>query len=90
MWEWIKELEPEFLIIFVSLIVIVLMNAGIWIKARKTLNLIGKRALNLKEDLVIRDEKKVIDILISNTTFVSVKVAAIGYIYRKNLLPLSE
>ncbi|MFA5470917.1 MAG: hypothetical protein WC219_02615 [Acholeplasmataceae bacterium] len=90
MWTWIKELEPEFLIIFIGLILAVIINIAIWIKTSRTLNLIDKRALTLKEDLVIRDDKKVIDILISNTTFISVKVAAIGYIYQKNLLPISE
>lgn len=90
MLEWMKELEPEFLIIFAGLIVAILVNFAIWNKTSRTLNLIGKRALTLKEDLVIRDDKKVIDILISNTTFISVKVAAIGYIYQKNLLPISE
>ena len=90
MWEWIKELQPEFLIIFAAFIITILMNVGIWLKTTRTLSLIGKRALTIKEDLVIREDKKVIDILISNTTFISVKVAAIGYIYQKNLLPISE
>ncbi len=90
MWEWIKELEPEFLIMFIGLIVVILVILAIWNKTTRTLNLIGKRALTIKEDLVVRDDKKVIDILISNTTFISVKVASIGYVYQKNLLPISE
>ncbi len=90
MLDWIKELEPEFAIIFVALIGLILINLAIWNKTYRTHNLIGKRALTLKEDLVVRDDKKVIDILISNTSFISVKVAAIGYIYQKNLLPISE
>jgi hypothetical protein len=90
MLDWIKNLEPEFLIIFIGLLLAFIMNIFILIKSSKTLDLIGKRAFKLNEDLVIRSDKKIVDILISNTSFISVKVAAVGYIFKKNLLPISE
>jgi hypothetical protein len=90
MIDWIKNLEPEFLIIFIALLLAFILNIIILIKSSKTLDLIGKRAFKLNEDLVIRNEKKIVDILISNTSFISVKVAAVGYIFKKNLLPISE
>ncbi|BCR36005.1 hypothetical protein [Mariniplasma anaerobium] len=90
MLDWIKNLEPEFLIIFVGLLLAFIINIFILIKSSKTLDLIGKRAFKLNEDLVIRSDKKIVDILISNTSFISVKVAAVGYIFKKNLLPISE
>lgn len=90
MSEWLKNLEPEFLIIFVGIFLAIIISIVILIKSGKTLSLIGSRALNLNEDLVIRDGKKVVDILVSNTSFISVQVAAIGYIFKKNLLPISE
>lgn len=90
MLDWIKNLEPEFLIIFGGLFVALIINVVILLKSGKTLNLIGKRALYLNEDFVIRSDRKVIDILVSNTSFISVKVAAVGYIFKKNLLPISE
>lgn len=90
MMDWIKNLEPEFLIIFGGLIIAFILNIFILIKSSKTLDLIGKRAFKLNEDLVIRSDKKIVDILISNTSFISVKVAAVGYIFKKNLLPISE
>lgn len=90
MIDWLKNLEPEFLIIFGGLLLLVIVNASIFMKSTRTLNLIGKRALRLSEDLVIRRETKVVDILISNTSFISVKVAAVGYIFKKNLIPISE
>lgn len=90
MIDWIKNLEPEFLIIFIGLLLAFIINIFILIKSSKTLDLIGKRAFKLNEDLVIRNDKKIVDILISNTSFISVKVAAVGYIFKKNLLPISE
>lgn len=90
MSEWLKNLEPEFLIIFIGIFIVVVISVVILIKSGKTLSLIGSRALNLNEDLVIRNGKKVVDILVSNTSFISVQVAAVGYIFKKNLLPISE
>lgn len=90
MLEWIKNLEPEFLILFgVSFVLIVLILIVIG-KNQKVLDLIGKRALILKEDLLHRDEIDVIDILIANTSYVNVEAGAVGFIYQKVYLPLSE
>ncbi len=90
MLEWIKNLEPEFLILFgVSFVLIVLLLVILG-KNQKVLDLIGKRALVLKEDLLHRDDLDVIDILIANTSYVNVEAGAVGFIYQKVYLPLSE
>ncbi len=90
MLDWIKNLEPEFLIIFAGLILALILSVVNLSKNSKTLDLIGKRAFKLNEDLVIREDKKFVDILVSNTSFISVKLAAVGYVFKKNLLPISE
>lgn len=90
MLEWLKDLEPEFMIIFAGLLIALIVSFINLSKNSKTLDLIGKRAFKLNEDLVIREDKKIVDILVSNTSFISVKLAAVGYIFKKNLLPISE
>lgn len=90
MIEWLKELELEFIIIFGLLAILVLVGVFILIKAQRTLNLIGRRALVLTEDLVKRDGLDVVDIMVANTSYVNVEAAAIGLIYLKKLLPLKE
>lgn len=90
MIEWLKELELEFIIIFGLLAILVLISVVIVIKAQRTLNLIGRRALILTEDLVKRDGIDVVDIMVANTSYVNVEAAAIGLIYMKKLLPLKE
>ena len=90
MLEWIKNLEPEFLILFAGVAFLVILTLISVYKAQRTLNLIGKRALDIREDLMIRDGVKLVDIVIANTSYVNVEVVAAGLIYKKNLLPLKE
>lgn len=90
MLEWLKNLELEFVIIFALLAIVVISLIVLLIKAQRTLNLIGRRALILTEDLVTRDSKDVVDILVANSSYVNVEAAAIGLIYQKTLLPLKE
>lgn len=90
MLEWLKNLELEFVIIFALLAFVVISLIVLLIKAQRTLNLIGRRALILTEDLVTRDGKDVVDILVANSSYVNVEAAAIGLIYQKTLLPLKE
>lgn len=90
MIEWIKNLELEFVIIFALLAIVIIVVLALLIKAQRTLNLIGKRALILTEDLVSRDGQNVLDIMVANTSYVNVEAAAIGLIYNKSLLPLKE
>ncbi len=90
MIEWIKNLEPEFLIVFGLLALVVLVTIVVLIKSQRILNLIGRRALILKEDLLKRNEVDVVDIMVANTSYVNVEAAAIGLIYQKKLLPLKE
>ena len=90
MLEWLKNLELEFVIIFALLAIVVISLIVLLIKAQRTLNLIGRRALILTEDLVTRDGKDVVDILVANSSYVNVEAAAIGLIYQKTLLPLKE
>jgi hypothetical protein len=90
MIEWLKNLELEFVIIFGLLAILVIVVLVILIKAQRTLNLIGRRALILTEDLLNRDGKDVLDIMVANTSYVNVEAAAIGLIYQKTLLPLRE
>ncbi len=90
MLEWLKNLELEFVIIFALLAIVVISLLVLLIKAQRTLNLIGRRALILTEDLVTRDGKDVVDILVANSSYVNVEAAAIGLIYQKTLLPLKE
>lgn len=90
MIEWLKNLELEFIIIFAVLTVIVLVVIILLVKAQRTLNLIGKRALILTEDLVKRDGLDVVDMMIANTSYVNVEAASMGLIYNKKVLPLRE
>jgi hypothetical protein len=90
MIEWLKNLEPEFLMIFGLLAVLVFVTLVLLVKAQRTLNLIGRRALILTEDLLKRDGVDVVDIMVANTSYVNVEAAAIGLIYQKKLLPLKE
>lgn len=90
MIEWLKTLELETIIIFGFLLVGVLLLLIILIKTQRTINLIGKRALVLVEDLVVRDGTHVIDIVASNSSYVNVEAAAMGLIYKDKLLPLKE
>lgn len=90
MIEWLKNLELEFVIIFGLLALLVLISIIVVIKAQRTLNLIGRRALILTEDLVNRNGIDLVDIVVANTSYVNVEAAAIGLIYMKKLLPLKE
>ncbi|MDI6452013.1 hypothetical protein [Peloplasma aerotolerans] len=90
MLEWIQELEPEFLIIFITLFFLLVFSIFTIGKVQRVLNLIGKRALNLTEDLLVRDGEDVVDIIIANTSFVNVETGGIGFVYKKVLLPLNE
>jgi hypothetical protein len=90
MLDWIMDLEPEFLILFGSSFVLICLSLVIMRRAQRTLNLIGKRALKLTEELMNRDQKDVVDIVIVNTSYVNVEAGAVGFIYRKVNLPLKE
>jgi hypothetical protein len=90
MIEWIKNLELEFVIIFGLLAILVLVSIVVLIKTQRTLNLIGKRALILKEDLIQRDGHNYFEVMVANTSYVNVEAAAIGLIYKKKLMPLKE
>lgn len=90
MIEWLKNLEPEFLMIFGLLALLLIVSIILLIKSQRTLNLIGRRALILTEDLLKREGVDVVDIMVSNTSYVNVEAAAIGLIYQKKLLPLKE
>ncbi|MCR3905852.1 MAG: hypothetical protein NUK62_02315 [Tenericutes bacterium] len=90
MLEWIQELEPEFLIIFITLFLLLIFSIFTIGKVQRVLNLIGKKALNLTEDLLVRDGEDVVDIIIANTSFVNVETGAVGFVYKKVLLPLNE
>lgn len=90
MIEWLKNLEPEFLMIFGLLAVVIFVTLVLLVKAQRTLNLIGRRALILTEDLLKREGVDVVDIMVANTSYVNVEAAAIGLIYQKKLLPLKE
>jgi len=90
MLEWIKNLEPEFLILFGFSAIFFIVLLVVLGKNQRILDLIGKRALSLQEDLLHRDDMDVIDILIANTSYVNVEAGAVGFIYQKVFLPLSE
>ena len=90
MLEWVKNLEPEFLILFGFSAIFIIVLLVVLGKNQKILDLIGKRALSLQEDLLHRDDMDVIDILIANTSYVNVEAGAVGFIYQKVFLPLSE
>ena len=90
MWDFIRDLELEYLILFsiVGLtLFLVIVNV---IKTQRALNLIGKRAFVLTEDLLFRDGVDVVDIMIANTSYVNVEAGALGFRYKKVLLPLKE
>jgi len=90
MWEFIKDLELEYILLFsiVGLtLFLVIVNV---IKTQRALNLIGKRAFVLTEDLLFRDGIDVVDIMIANTSYVNVEAGALGFKYKKVLLPLKE
>lgn len=90
MIEWLKTLELEYVIIFTLLTISVILLLFILTKSQRTINLIGKRALILMENLVLREGKHVIDIVVSNSSYVNVEAAAMGLIYKEKLLPLKE
>jgi len=90
MLEWIKNLEPEFIILFGSTFVLIYFSLINMRRAKKTLNLIGKRALTLTEELMNRDNLDVIDIVIVNTSYVNVEAGAVGFIYKKVNIPMKE
>lgn len=90
MLDWIMNLEPEFLILFGSSFVLIYFSLIVMRRAQKTLNLIGKRALTLTEELMNREQNNVIDIVIVNTSYVNVEAGAVGFIYKKINLPIKE
>ena len=90
MLEWIKNLEPEFLILIFGVVFVAFLSLISIAKAQRTLDLIGKRALDLREDLMKRDGVEIVDIVIANTSYVNVEVVAAGLIYKRTLLPLKE
>ncbi|MFA5526719.1 MAG: hypothetical protein WC992_07835 [Acholeplasmataceae bacterium] len=90
MIEWIRNLELEFVILFAVTGILLFLALVILIKSQRILNLIGKRALVLTEDLLKRDGVDVVDIMVANTSYVNVEAAAIGLIYQKTLRPLKE
>ena len=90
MLEYIQQLELEYIILFsiVGLtLFLVIINV---LKTQRALNLIGKRAFVLTEDLLFRDGVDVVDIMIANTSYVNVEAGALGFRYKKTLLPLKE
>jgi len=90
MLQWISNLEPEFLILFLGVAFIAILTLISISMSQRTLNLIGKRVLELSEDLMKRDGIEIVDIVIANTSYVNVEVVAAGLIYQKTLLPLKE
>lgn len=90
MLQWISNLEPEFLILFLGVALIAILALISISMSQRTLNLIGKRVLELSEDLMKRDGIEIVDIVIANTSYVNVEVVAAGLIYQKALLPLKE
>ena len=90
MLEYLQQLELEYIILFsiVGLtLFLVIVNV---LKTQRALNLIGKRAFVLTEDLLFRDGIDVVDIMIANTSYVNVEAGALGFRYKKTLLPLKE
>ena len=90
MWDFINELELEYIILFTIVgltLFLVIVNV---IKTQRALNLIGRRAFILTEDLLFRDGIDVVDIMIANTSYVNVEAGALGFKYKKVLLPLKE
>ena len=90
MLEYIQELELEYIILFSIVITILLLVIVNVLKTQRALNLIGKRAFILTEDLLYRDGADVVDIMIANTSYVNVEAGALGFKYKKTLLPLKE
>src|SRR3989339_75427 len=90
MIDWIKNLELEFVITFGLLAILIIISLVVLIKSQRTLNLIGKRALILNEDLVKRDAQSFVEFMVSNSSYVNVEAAAIGLLYQKKLMPLKE
>ena len=90
MIDWIKNLELEFVITFGLLAILIIISLVVLIKSQRTLNLIGKRALILNEDLVTREGQSYVEIMVSNSSYVNVEAAAIGILYQKKLMPLKE
>jgi hypothetical protein len=90
MLEWIRNLQPEFVILFgFNLIVLIFLVVSL-MKSQRILDLIGKRALMLKEDLIQRDGLDFIDITIANSSYVNVEAGSVGYKYEKVMMPISE
>ncbi|MBE0701551.1 MAG: hypothetical protein IH571_07670, partial [Acholeplasmataceae bacterium] len=90
MIEWIKNLELEFVILFVATGLLLFLLVLTLLKSIKIYNLIGRRALDLSEDLLHREGIDVANIVIANTSYVNVEVGAVGFFYKKILLPLKE
>src|SRR3989339_11171 len=90
MIDWIKNLELEFVITFGLLAILIIISLVVLTKSQRTLNLIGKRALILNEDLVKRDAQSFVEFMVSNSSYVNVEAAAIGLLYQKKLMPLKE
>jgi hypothetical protein len=90
MVEWIQNLETEFVVLFGFSVIFFLMLLVTLRRNQRILDLIGKRALTLQEDLIHRDGEDYIDVLIANTSYVNVEAGAVGFIYKKVYLPLKE
>lgn len=84
MWDWLSNLEPEFLIIFGSFLIVFIIIIINMITNNRTLKLIGKRALGIIENIII-DKSELVTLTLTNSSFVSFEASAVGYLYHKKV-----
>jgi hypothetical protein len=90
MLDWIKNLEPEFLILFSFSGLFLVLIIILLIKSSRTLSIIGKKALKIKETIYKKEEDNIVKLNIINTSFGSIRVSEVGYIYENALTTLSS
>lgn len=90
MLDWFRNLEPEFLILFGSAFVTLILLVVVIIRSARIHALIGKRALDLSEDLLVRDNEEIVEIVMSNTSYIDIRTRTVGILYKKTLLPIAE
>ncbi|MFA7589014.1 MAG: hypothetical protein WCY22_01505 [Acholeplasmataceae bacterium] len=90
MLDWFRNLEPEFLILFGAAFVTLILLVVVIIRSARIHALIGKRALDLSEDLLVRDNEEIVEIVMSNTSYIDIRTRTVGILYKKTLLPITE
>lgn len=88
MSEFLKELGPEFYIIFLALAIILIIVFIIIVKVFQINRTVGNRALKVKENLILDNDTVLVEFSIINQSYIDNEISELGLYYEKRKIQI--